>query len=144
MMHGIDTGFLVAAEVAEHPQHALARAKLAAFVAAGDTFAIAPQVLAEFIHIITDPRRFTSPLNMPNAFDLAQRWWTASEVMPVFPNEPATQQFLAWLRRYALGRKRLLDTLLASTYRQAGVQSILTTNASDFGVFGCFQCVTPQ
>jgi hypothetical protein len=26
------------------------------------TFALAPQVLAEFIHVVTDQRRFTSPL----------------------------------------------------------------------------------
>jgi hypothetical protein len=43
-----------------------------------------------------------------------------------------------------LGRKRLLDTLLAATYHQAGVQSLLTTNPGDFVVFGVFTCVTPQ
>ena len=44
----------------------------------------------------------------------------------------------------ALGRKRLLDTLLAATYWQAGIQSLLTTNPADFGVFGTFRCITPQ
>ena len=61
MMHGFDTGFLVAAEVMEHADHAVARATIARLISAGDVFAIAPQVLAEFIHIVTDPRRFTNP-----------------------------------------------------------------------------------
>jgi len=47
------------------------------------------------------------------------------------------------LAQFSLGRKRLLDTLLAATYRQAGVQSLLTTNPADFGVFGVFSCITP-
>jgi hypothetical protein len=36
-----------------------------------------------------------------------------------------------------------LDTLLAATYLRAGVLSLLTTNPSDFGVFGVFTCITP-
>ena len=49
MIHGLDTGFLVAAEVREHAEHAGARVTLAQVLAAGDVIAIAPQVLAEFI-----------------------------------------------------------------------------------------------
>ena len=59
MIHGIDTGILVAAEVAEHTDHVAARASLARLIAAGDSLALAPQVLAEFIHIVTDSRRFS-------------------------------------------------------------------------------------
>lgn len=36
MTHGLDTGFLVAAEVAEHAGHAEARTKLAGLLAGGD------------------------------------------------------------------------------------------------------------
>jgi hypothetical protein len=47
------------------------------------------------------------------------------------------------MRQHHLGRKRILDTLLASTFREAGVSSILTTNSGDFTVLGGFVCVTP-
>jgi predicted nucleic acid-binding protein len=120
MIHGVDTGFLVAAEVAEHVEHSAARQKLAEFVVAGDRIAIAPQVLAEFIHVVTDPRRFTQPLDLDQARDLAEQWWTASDIDHVFPNDTVTQQFLAWLQQFSLGRKRLLDTLLAATYLPGG------------------------
>jgi predicted nucleic acid-binding protein len=143
MVHGLDTGFLVAAEVVEHADHTAARHTLARLVAAGDRVAIAPQILAEFIHVVTDPRRFAQPLQMDDARHLTQQWWTAREVDRVFPNEAATQQILAWLGQFSLGRKRLLDTLLAATYHQAGIQSILTTNPSDFATFGLFSCITP-
>jgi hypothetical protein len=37
-----------------------------------------------------------------------------------------------------LGRKRLLDTMLASTLQAGGVTSILTLNRDDFEVFESF------
>lgn len=144
MIHGLDTGFLVAAEVAEHADHSDARATLTRLLGAGDFIGIAPQVLAEFIHIVTDPRRFTHPLDMAAAHRLAEQWWAAREVIQVFPDGGATKQFLDWLALFSLGRKRLLDTLLAATYRQAGIHSLLTTNPADFGVFGMFTCITPK
>jgi predicted nucleic acid-binding protein len=141
MIHGVDTGFHVAAEVVEHASHVDVRAVFSQFVAAGDRFAIAPQVLAEFIHVVSDARRFSEPLPVPDAIRLAEESWTARDVVQVFPDGSSTRQFLAWLRQHSLGRKRLLDTLLAATYRQAGISSILTTNPADFAAFGCFTCV---
>ena len=123
MIHGLDTGFLVAAEVREHAEHAAARDTLAQLLSAGDLVAIAPQVLAEFIHVVTDPRRFTQPLDMHAARGVAEQWWTASEVVQAFPDAGAVRPFLTWLQQFSLGRKRLLDTMLAATYRQAGIQS---------------------
>src|SRR5256885_965768 len=95
MIHGLDTGFLVAAEV------------------------------------------------LTAAHRLDEQGGTAQEVLRVFPDDDATRQFLAWLQQFVLGRKRLLDTLLAATYKQAGIHSLLTTNPADFALFGVFSCVTP-
>ena len=143
MTHGIDTSFLVAAELKEHAHHAAARSLMARLVSQGDHLALAPQVLAEFIHVSTDPRRFQSPLDMNQARDLATKWWTAREVEQAFPDVAATQRFLDWMSAHQLGRKRLLDTLLAATYLHAGVTSILTLNGADFSIFGSFQCRHP-
>ena len=84
MTHGIDTGFLVALEIIEHADHAAARALLARLIGAGDRLALAPQVLAGFIHVVTDPRRFARPLETGEARRIASEWWTGSEVEQVF------------------------------------------------------------
>ncbi len=143
MTLGIDTGFLVAAEVAEHADHASARLKFQQFRAADDRFALAPQVLAEFVHVVTDPKRFSQPLTMEAALERAEIWWESPEVDPIGADAFSMNTFFAWMRQHRLGRKRILDTLLASTFREAGVQSILTTNSRDFAVLGGFVCVTP-
>jgi predicted nucleic acid-binding protein len=95
MIHGLDAGFLVAAEVREHAAHAGARSTLAQVLSAGDVIAIAPQVLPEFIHVVTDSRRFTQPLDMIAARQVAEQWWTASDVVQTFPDSGAVRQFLA-------------------------------------------------
>jgi predicted nucleic acid-binding protein len=143
MIHGMDTSFLVVLEMREHTDHWPARNALTRWLIAGDRLAIAPEVLSEFIHVVTDSRRFTQSLSMPEACRLAEQWWTSKDVVQVFPNDAALRQFFAWLKQFSLGRKRLLDTLLAATYHQAGITSILTTNPADFMLFGNFTCITP-
>jgi predicted nucleic acid-binding protein len=139
--HGLDTSFIVAVEIAGHPGHVAARDFLDRVLHEGQALALAPQVLAEFIHVISDARRFERPLTIAQARERAERWWNAEEVLRVFPGVHTAPMFFNWLREHSLGRKRLLDTLLAATYLDNEVTSIVTTNARDFRVFGCFSVV---
>ena len=143
MRHGIDTGFLVAAEVADHPDHLAARQRFQQLRSCGDRFALAAQVLAEFVHVVTDPKRFGQPLTMEQALERAQIWWDSPEIDQVGPDPQSVRTFFDWMRQHRLGRKRILDTQLASIFQVAGIASILTTNARDFNVLGSFACITP-
>lgn len=142
MTHGIDTDFLVAVEVREHPFHLRADALLTDLLTKGHDLAVAPQTLAEFIHIVTDAKRMPRPLGMAEAIHRASHWWQAAEVVRVFPNSEATTDFLSWLQLHGLGRKRLLDTLLAATFHRAGIRHIITNNERDYRVLGLFEVVT--
>ena len=143
MIHGLDTGVLIAAEVDEHTGHDAARETLARLASAGDQIAVAPQVITEFLHVVTDARRFARPKDMSTALQNAEQCWNSREVVQVFPNDAAMQRLMVWMRQFSLGRKRIHDTLLAATYLEAGVTSILTTNPADFAVFGAFTCIVP-
>ena len=140
MIHGVDTTFLVQIELREAPGHEAARRWLdEALAKHPQPLALAPQVLTEFIHVVTDPRRFASPLTMDEALTKAQGWWEASEVKPVYPTLDSTRLGLLWQRQHRLGRKRLFDTQLAATYYAAGITRLLTLNMADFEIFGFFQ-----
>ena len=143
MIHGLDTSFLVAAEILRHPSHQAVKVKIRELFAEGEEFAITPLVLTEFMHTVTDSKRFASFLTMDEARDVALKWWTLKDVKQVTPGAMAVAQFFVWHREHRLGRKRLQDTLLAATYRSAGIHSILTLNAANFAVLGGFQCITP-
>jgi predicted nucleic acid-binding protein len=136
--HGVDTSLLIAVEIAEHSEHAEARQLLAELITKGDRIALVPQVLAEFVHVATDPRRLQMPFPMDDALQHSERWWNAREVDQMMPTDAAIALFHEWMRRHQLGRKRVLDTMMAAAYRTAGVDSLLTLNFDDFAIFGGF------
>jgi predicted nucleic acid-binding protein len=136
--HGLDTSFLVALEVSRHALHRRVRSHCDKLLTRGDRLALAPQVLAEFIHVVTDDRRFSVPLSVEAAIERTSAWWHAEEVLPIYPGAETTRLFLSWLMQFRLGRKRLLDTLLAATWHTAGVNQILTLNWTHFEVYGRF------
>jgi predicted nucleic acid-binding protein len=139
-MRGIDTTFLVAHELAEVPVHSRAREVARQSSRTGQArFALVPQVLMEFLHVVTDPRRFQKPLAMEEAVARAEFWWDAKEVRQVFPGPESVRLGLRWIHEHRLGRKRLLDTQLAASLHQAGIHRIITQNRKDFEIFGVFQ-----
>lgn len=144
MAIGIDTSFLVAVECIEHPEYAASRELLADLVAEDEQFALNPDVLSEFVHTVTDPKRFPTPLSMPDALIRAEYWRTARESTLVFPATASTKLFIEWMNQFRLGRKRLRDTMLAASYFSAGVTRIATLNAKDFTVFDCFEIIDPS
>lgn len=50
----------------------------------------------------------------------------------VWPDEPAVAWFLSAMTKHPLGGKRVLDTLLAATFRSANIVSLLTLNPANF------------
>jgi predicted nucleic acid-binding protein len=137
---GVDTSFLVGLAVRESASH---RACWDLFekeiLGRTASMAIAPQVLAEFCHVVTDERRFERPLETREAVETCEQWWSAQECRPVVADLETVVLFLAWMREHRLGRKRLLDTLLAATYQRAGVRRLATSNWRDFATFGVFE-----
>ncbi len=144
MIHGIDTSYLVAIAVQSHPLHRSAIDQIQRLIGGGDELAVASQVLAEFVHVVTDGRRFEEPLTMIEATTLALEIWNMREVRRVFTDGHAVSTFFAWLSRHQLGRKRLLDTQLAATCQSHGIVSVLTLNPTDFHLFEGMKTITPD
>ena len=143
-MRGIDTTFLLQLEIVEAEGHDAARlfARETIWGRRG-AVAVAPQILNEFIHIVTDGRRFQRPMRIEEALRRAGWWWEAPEVLRVYPNEESVRIMLRWMQQHNLGRKRVLDTQLAATYLENGVHEILSTNERDFSLFQGIAVIDP-
>lgn len=137
-MIGIDTNVLVARVIPEHPMHDWVSRRLIDILAEGDAFAISSVILSEFIHVVTDPRRFEQPLSMAEALRWAEYWSSSREVAILAVEANVQIRWLVWLDRHKLGRKRLIDTLIAATWHVHGVSRILTLNPRDFEIFRDF------
>lgn len=80
---------------------------------------------------------------MRQALTRSYQWWNGIEVDQVYANDHAVSWFLTWMERYGLGRKRILDTMLAATYFAGGVRSLVTSNIDDFSMFEELEIIVP-
>ena len=143
MIYGLDTSFLVQIEVTEQHGHGLARELKDRLLRESATFALAPQILCEFIHIVTDPKRFEHPLETDEAVRRSMIWWNLKEVKNISSTGWAVQRFHAWMTEYRLGRKRLLDTMLAATFDENQIHHVITSDPAGFSIFKIFQIIDP-
>ena len=131
-----------AVSLQEHPRYPQSRQWLAEAERNHDRLALAPQVLTEAIHVMSDAKRYTRPVPSRAAVRFAQQWWDHPGVTRVYPNQQSVALFFQWMTQHRLGRKRLLDTQLAATYWTAGVRRIVSSDVTGFTRFG-FEVLDP-
>ena len=142
-MTGLDCNILVQLALADHPSNASTTAAVQAEVQRGNRLVFPPLVVTEFLHVVTDERRFAPPLTMSEAIDWLEEFLANPSVTLLEPAPQSLHQTLRWMRQFNLGRKRILDTYLAAVLHTAGVRRLLTANPADFTVFGILQIVAP-
>lgn len=144
MRSGLDTNVLVYAHMAAMPEHAKVSAFLAGLLARRDTtLVVTPAVLHEFVHVITDPRRFEPPVSMSEALAVARLYLGRPNVQCLSMDAQCLADALELVEEHALGRKRLADALFAATLLRHGVRQLITRNDSDFRVFSALRLVDP-
>ena len=145
MLCGLDTNVLVHAHLPVFAESETVRANLRSKL--GDDnwkLALTAVVLHEFVHVITDQRRFNPPVPMASALAVAKGYLARPNVDCLSLDGRALQLALHLLERHGLGRKRIADTLLAATLLRHGVTSIMTCNPSDFAVFNDLEVIDPR
>ena len=142
-MTGLDSNILVQLALQDHPANVATIAAVQAETQRGHRLVFPSLVIDEFLHVITDARRFSPPLTMLEALDWVENFAANPAVGLLEPTPETLRQTLRWLREFNLGRKRILDTQLAAVLHTGGVRRLLTSNPADFTVFGVFEIITP-
>lgn len=142
-MTGLDCNILVQLALADHPANAKTLAAVKAEAQSGETLVFPPLIATEFLHVVTDERRFAPPLTMEEALEWLEDFMANPLVKTVEPGEASLRQTMRWMRQHRLGRKRVLDTHLAAVLHTHGIKRLLTSNPGDFTVFGVIETVVP-
>jgi toxin-antitoxin system PIN domain toxin len=142
-MIGLDCNILVQLAIADHPANPKTLAAVQAETERGERLVFPPLVATEFLHVVTDERRFSPPLTMNEAMQWLEDFLANPSVGLIHPGPGSLDQTLKWMRQHNLGRKRILDTHLAAVVCANGVERLLTSNSSDFAIFTALQTVTP-
>lgn len=138
----LDTDVLVGWLHEESEHHAASRRLIERELADGETrLGLTAQVLFELVHVVTDPRRFETPLSMDEAVDLVRELWQSSDADRIAAPPRVLPRTLELLQEHRLGRKRILDTALAATLETAGIRRLATWNPGDYTVFGFLETV---
>jgi predicted nucleic acid-binding protein len=142
---GLDTNVLIYAQMPAFETHELVRRNLLSHLQQPDvTLVVTPMILHEFVHVITDSRRFDPPVPMREALAAARLFLGHANVMCLAVSEESTLRAFDLLGRYRLGRKRIADTLFVATLFQHGVSELITCNPKDFTVFPGLAVTDPR
>jgi predicted nucleic acid-binding protein len=142
-MIGLDCNILVQIAISDHPANVRTLAAVHAETQRGTKLVFPSLIVTEFLHVVTDARRFAPPLSMPEAADWIEEFLANPAVGFLEPTQASMHQTLRWMREFNLGRKRILDTHLAAILHTSGVRRLLTSNPADFAVFDVLETITP-
>jgi predicted nucleic acid-binding protein len=139
----LDTNVLVDALYEDLPEYPAASHLLTLADNTNATFCIAPQVLAEFYAIITDPRRVSAPYTAAEARQEVEkiRHKRGIRILPV-PVD-VVDRWLELLQAHPVTRARVFDLQLVATMLGNEVRSIYTFNVRDFTPFSELEVLTP-
>ena len=141
-MTGIDTTFLIDLEIKEMPRHERAVEIFNKWREEKNSFlVIYSNVFNEFLHVITDAKRFVNPVPMETAIERCWYWIDHQRVKVVYSSDDSLKRQLLWMSMHELGRKRINDTTMAAVYAQEGVSKIITANPADFEILKTFEVI---
>lgn len=139
-MIGLDTCFLVDLYWQDSPRNKNAHALFSRLINDESIqIAIYFNCFNEFLHVITDSKRFSNAFTIQEAIDVIDFWCDLDRVKVLYPNDTSLKRTLAWMNMYKLGRNRVNDTQLASCYLSNNITSIITANPNDFEIFQTFE-----
>jgi toxin-antitoxin system PIN domain toxin len=129
----VDTNVLVYASRPTAPEHVAARAALARLEASDGTVWISPQVLREYLAVVTRPQATAPPLPMATAIADVRRFQSSFEVADEGP--AVLERLLQLLAAYPGAGKQVHDANLVAVMLVQGIRRLLTFNAADFQRF---------
>jgi len=104
-MTGLDSNILVQLALADHPANPATMSAVQAEVQRGKKLVFPPLIVTEFLHVITDERRFSPPLTMVEALEWMEDFLANPTVILLEPTQESLRQTLRWMRQFNLGRK---------------------------------------
>lgn len=140
----MDANVLIYSAIKSMPQHKTVRSFFQGRVLTGQlTCAVSFTVLLEFLHVTTDSKRFDFPLTMEESIEIVQNYWNASNWKRLLPAVTTGNRTLDLLQKHRLGRKRLLDAYLVAMLIDNHVNTLITCDRTDFGIFDELDLIDP-
>ena len=136
----VDTNVLVYAVAPGAPNRDQARAALARH-GSTEPLCISPQVLREFVAVITRPQVWSRPKTIREAVEAAVALARSFEVLNEEPR--VWEQLVDLCRRFDFGGRQVHDANIVATMLAHGEGRLLTFNGADFLRFPVIEIIGP-
>jgi predicted nucleic acid-binding protein len=139
----VDTNVLVYALFPEAPQHAAARALLDRAEKQDAGLCVSLTVVSEFLSIVTDSRRVTTPRSSEDAAQAVENILAlpGMRLIPIPPD--VVDRVLALVRAYRVTGASLFDFQIMATMLGNGLTRVYTYNRPDFERVREIEVLTP-
>jgi len=139
----VDSNVLVYAVYCDSPHHRRCRALLDQAQAGEVSLCVAPQNLAEFLAVVTDPRRVAVARQPDEALDAIERFLAMPGISLLPIPTDMVDRWVALMRKRPVTRGAVFDVQLAATMFGNGIHKIYTLNGSDFRQFDEIEVLAP-
>lgn len=129
----IDTNVLVYVSRPSAPEHIVAVAALAEIEASGCAVWISPQILREYLAVVTRPQATAPALPMADAIADIRRFQAAFAVTQ--EGAPVLERLLQLLQTHPAAGRQVHDANIVASMLVQGIARLLTFNAGDFRRF---------
>jgi len=136
----IDTNVLVYAHREEMPQHRRARARVIELAEGPARWAIPVFCLGEFLRVVTHPRLFDPPFEVPEACAALDRVLISPSLVVLTPGDRFWPLLSRAMREAHAVGNLVFDAQIVALCREAGVSALLTEDR-DFHRFPGFSTV---
>jgi predicted nucleic acid-binding protein len=131
----LDTNVLVHAANVDSPRHLAASTLVNRGLRKSAQFCIAPQNLIEFAAIVTRPRFVARPMAHDDLMRIGELLYKSRRLAKIYPRRGTVIRALHQGTALGMAGPIWYDLFLAITMLDAGVETIITENLSDFRKF---------
>lgn len=96
---------------------------------------VCPQVLFEFLAVITDPRRIKRPISPRQAAEEVRAYEESQEIGKIYPTMTTVRTVLRLIEKYRIARQAVFDAVIVATMLDNDVRTICTENERDFAEY---------
>lgn len=139
----VDTNVLVFSFYQDRPEHRACAALRDRAQQDDAALCIAPQNVAEFYAVVTNPRRVSAPFTASDALTEIEKLLSLPGLTLLSVPPDAVQRLADLLRRRPVTGHKVYDLQLIASMLGNGVRRIYTHNTSDFTPFAELEVLTP-
>jgi len=138
----VDTNVMVYAADTNSPFHVACRQLIKQGIKDEVSLCVSPQVLFEFLAVITSPKRVVKPLKLDKAINEINKYLGYKNIKKIYPKNDVIKKTLELCKKYNIKGQEIFDVQIIATMLSNNVTTIYTYDKNHFERFKEIEILT--